>query len=107
MRMRLLQLSTATLLALGAASGAFAQSQADTTPDNTAVLPIINSDAGNKAGAYLLREPTEQSQFGARWRLGGKNKIDAGIGLDAGDSQARLCTRASRRRLSTLAKTSQ
>ena len=94
MRMRLLQLSTATLLALGAASGALAQSKADAgaSGDNTAVLPIIYSDAGNKVGAYLLLEPTDESQLGARWRFGGKNELDAAFGLEAGDSLALLCS---------------
>ena len=103
MRMRLLQLSTAALLALGAASGAFAQSKTDGTPDNTAVLPIIYSDAGNKVGAYLLLEPTEESQLGARWRFGGKNELDAAFGLDAGDSLALLCSRGIGSALSSLA----
>ena len=90
--MRLLQLPVATLLALGAASGALAQSKTDSAPDNTAVLPIIYSDSGNKVGAYLLLEPTEHSQLGARWRFGGKNELDAAFGLDAGDSLALLCS---------------
>src|SRR3546814_12057419 len=59
---------------------------------NTAVLPIIYSDSGNKVGAYLLLEPTEQSRVGARWRFGGKNELDAAFGLDAGDSLALLCS---------------
>src|SRR5690606_198306 len=90
MRMRLLQLSITTLLALGAASGALAQSKAES--GNKAVLPIIYSDAGNKVGAYLLLEPTDQAQVGARWRFGGKNELDAAFGLDAGDSLALLCS---------------
>src|SRR3546814_3699423 len=94
MRLRLLQLSIASLLALGAASDALAQSKADhgDSPGNTAVLPIIYSDSGNKVGAYLLLEPTEQSRVGARWRFGGKNELDAAFGLDAGDSLALLCS---------------
>src|SRR5690606_9245755 len=87
----------------GAASGAFAQSKTDGTPDNTAVLPIIYSDAGNKVGAYLLLEPTEESQLGARWRFGGKNELDAAFGLDAGDSLALLCSRGIGSALSSLA----
>src|SRR3546814_5583032 len=79
MRLRLLQLSIASLLALGAASDALAQSKPDPgdSAGNTAVLPIIYSDSGNKVGAYLLLEPTEQSRVGARWRFGGKNELDA------------------------------
>src|SRR3546814_20263739 len=94
MRLRLLQLSIASLLALGAASDALAQSKADhgDSPGNTAVLPIIYSDSGNKVGAYLLLEPTEQSRVGARSRFGGKNELDAAFGLDAGDSLALLCS---------------
>ncbi|HEY9540333.1 MAG TPA: hypothetical protein VIR05_01705, partial [Luteimonas sp.] len=56
------------------------------------MLPIIYSDSGNKVGAYLLLEPTEQSRVGARWRFGGKNELDAAFGLDAGDSLALLCS---------------
>src|SRR3546814_2097076 len=56
------------------------------------LLPIIYSDSGNKVGAYLLLEPTEQSRVGARWRFGGKNELDAAFGLDAGDSLALLCS---------------
>src|SRR3546814_7189318 len=90
MRLRLLQLSIASLLALGAASDALAQSKPDPGDyaGNTAVLPIIYSDSGNKVGAYLLLEPTEQSRVGARWRFGGKNELDAAFGLDAGDSSS-------------------
>lgn len=88
MRLRLVQLSFAVLLAFGAASGVSAQSKA-----NTAVLPIIYKDAGNKVEAYLLLEPTEGPQTGARWRFGGKNELDAAFGLEAGDSLALLCDR--------------
>src|SRR3546814_21116385 len=90
MRLRLLQLSIASLLALGAASDALAQSKPDPgdSAGNTAVLPIIYSDSGNKVSAYLLLEPTEQSRVGARWRFGGKNEPDAAFGLDAGDPPA-------------------
>src|SRR3546814_18287664 len=93
MRLRLLQLSIASLLALGAASDALAQSKPDPgdSAGNTAVLPIIYSDSGNKVGAYLLLEPTEQSRVGARWRFGGKNELDAAFGLDAGAPLALLC----------------
>nr|WP_036134620.1 hypothetical protein [Luteimonas mephitis] len=96
MRLRLVQLSIVLVLALGAAPGAFAQSKAGSTSTsaNTAVLPVIYSDSGNgnKVGAYLLLEPTDNPQTGARWRFGGKNELDAAFGLDAGDSLALLCS---------------
>ena len=92
MRMRLVQLSIATLLALGAASGALAQSKAE--PANTAILPVIYQDSGNnKVAAYLLLEPTDGQKTGARWRFGGNNELDAAFGLEAGDSLALLCSR--------------
>jgi hypothetical protein len=91
MRLRLAMLSIATLLALGAATGAHAQSRSH--PANTAVLPIIYKDAGNEIGGYLLLEPADAQQVGARWRFGGKNELDAAFGLDAGDSLALLCSR--------------
>jgi len=96
MRMRLIQLSIATLLALGAATGVHAQSKAAQSmadPANTAVLPIIYKDAGNEIGGYLLLEPADGQQAGARWRFGGKNELDAAFGLEAGDSLALLCSR--------------
>src|SRR3546814_13659507 len=94
MLLRLLLLSIASLLALGAASDALAQSKPDPgdSAGKTAVLPIIYSDSGNKVGAYRLLEPTEQSRVDARWRFGGKNELDAAFGLDAGDSLALLCS---------------
>jgi hypothetical protein len=92
MRLRLLQLSIVLVFALGAAPGAFAQSKANKA--NTAVLPVIYSDSdnGNKVGAYLLLEPTDNPQASARWRFGGKNELDAAFGLEAGDSLALLCS---------------
>ena len=87
MRLRLIPLSFAVLLAFGAASGASAQSKA-----NPAVLPVYNS-ASNKIEAYLLLEPTDGPQAGARWRFGGKNELDAAFGLEAGDSLVLLCDR--------------
>jgi hypothetical protein len=92
MRLRLVQLSFVLLLALGVAPGAFAQSKANNA--NTAVLPVIYSDSdnGNKVGAYLLLEPTDNPRTGARWRFGGKNELDAAFGLEAGDSLALLCS---------------
>ena len=92
MRPRLVQLSIVLLLALGAAPGAFAQSKANDA--NRAILPVIYSDSdnGNKVGAYLLLEPTDNPRTGARWRFGGKNELDAAFGLEAGDSLALLCS---------------
>lgn len=90
MRLRLLQLSSAALLAFGVATGAAAQSKA-----NTALLPVIYSDSGNKVEAYLLLEPTDEQRAGARWRFGGKSELDAALGLEAGDSLALLCSRKS------------
>jgi len=97
MQLRLVQLSFAVLLALGVASGASAQSKA-----NMAVLPVYNN-ASNKIEAYLLLEPTEGPQTGARWRFGGKNELDAAFGLDAGDSLALLCKNGVASALSSLA----
>jgi hypothetical protein len=96
MRLRLIQLSIVLVLALGAAPGAFAQSKASpaNTAANTAILPVIYSDSnnGNKVEAYLLLEPTDNPQTGARWRFGGNNELDAAFGLEAGDSLALLCS---------------
>jgi hypothetical protein len=87
MKSRLAQLSVAALLAFGVAAGASAQSKA-----NTALLPVYNN-ASNRIEAYLLLEPTDGPQAGARWRFGGKNELDAAFGLEAGDSLALLCDR--------------
>lgn len=98
MRMRLVQLSIAAILACGVATGASAQSK-----PNTAVLPVYNN-ASNKVEAYLLLEPTDDgSRAGARWRFGGKNELDAAFGLDAGDSLALLCKNGVASALSSLA----
>lgn len=97
MRTRLVQLSIAVLLACGVATGASAQSTA-----NTAVLPVYNN-ASNKVEAYLLLEPTDGPQVGARRRFGGKNELDAAFGLEAGDSLALLCRNGVASALSSLA----
>src|SRR5690606_17023639 len=80
-------------LAIGAATGANANAKAKADPAHTPVLPIINKDAGNEIGGYLLLEPADGQQAGARWRFGGKNELDAAFGLEAGDSLALLCSR--------------
>ncbi len=99
MRTRLAQLSIALLLACGVATGASAQTASNT---NTAVLPVYNK-ASNRIEAYLLLEPTDGPQVGARKRFGGKNELDAAFGLDAGDSLALLCRNGIASALSGLA----
>lgn len=87
MHMRLAQLSLATMLAFGVASGAAAQSRA-----GAEVVPVY-STSSSKPDAYLLLEPSDGNQVGARWQLGGKDTLDAAFGLQAGDSLALLCDR--------------
>lgn len=89
MRMRLAQLSFAAMLALGAASGAAAQSKA-----GSEVVPVFYGNT-SKPDAYLLLEPAAGNEVGARWKFGGKNTLDAAFGLQAGDSLALLCDRKS------------
>lgn len=90
MRTRLAQLSIAAMLALGAASGAAAQSKA-----GSEVVPVFYGNTSNKPDAYLLLEPAADNQVGARWKFGGKNTLDAAFGLQSGDSLALLCDRKS------------
>ena len=87
MKARLLQLPLALLLALGVATGAAAQSTAR-RGDQT-VLPVWNDTSG-KFEAYLVLEPTEDAETGARFRFG-NTSLDATFGLQAGDSLALLC----------------
>jgi hypothetical protein len=87
MSARLLHLPLALLLALGVASGAAAQS-AGRHGDQT-VLPVWN-DISGKFEAYLVLEPTEDAETGARLRFG-NNSLDTTFGLQAGDSLALLC----------------
>ena len=87
MKARLLQLPIALLLALGVATGAAAQSTAR-RGDQT-VLPVWNDTSG-KFEAYLVLEPTEDAETGARFRFG-NTSLDATFGLQAGDSLALLC----------------
>ena len=86
MTARLLQLPLALLLALGAATGAAAQSA---SRHGQTVLPVWNDTSG-KFEAYLVLEPTEDAETGARFRFG-NNSLDATFGLQAGDSLALLC----------------
>jgi hypothetical protein len=90
MRSRLLPLSLSLVLALGAVTGAHAQS-GTAGKGETAVLPVWNNASG-KLEAVLVLEPADQLRAGARWRFG-SNSLDAAFGLDAGDSLALLCDR--------------
>src|SRR5678815_3879666 len=76
---RHLQLPLALLLALGVATGAAAQS-ASRHGDQT-VLPVWNDTSG-KFEAYLVLEPTEDAETGARFRFG-NTSLDATFGLQA------------------------
>lgn len=87
MSIRLLQLPLALLLAFGVATAAAAQSAS--SYGNQAVLPVWNNTSG-KFEAYLVLEPTEDAETGARFRFG-SNSLDATFGLQAGDSLALLC----------------
>jgi hypothetical protein len=87
---RLLSLTLALFLALGAAGGARAQS---VPHDDKTVLPVWNSASG-RVEAVLVLEPASASGTGGRFRFG-SNSLDATFGLDAGDSLALLCDRKS------------
>ena len=78
------------ILALGAASGAHAQS-AGRLSDAT-LLPVWNANSG-KLEAVLQLEPTSIPGAGARWRMG-RNTLDAAFGLDAGDTLGLVCDRS-------------
>lgn len=82
----LLRLPLALLLALGAATGAHAQS----SKQDTAVLPIYNANGQVEAALYL--EPTDDAAAGVRWHFG-KYSLDTVLGLGGGDSLALLCDR--------------
>lgn len=88
MNSRLLRLPLALLLALGVAAGAHAQSS---NSDDAAWLPVWNKSSG-KLESFLVLEPTDAAQTGARVRFG-NNSLDAAFGLEAGDSLALLCNR--------------
>lgn len=83
----LLRLPLALLIALGAITGAHAQSVPG-TQDST-VLPIWNKGSG-KVEALLYLEPTGEQMTGARWHFG-RNSLDAAFGLSSGDSLGLLC----------------
>jgi hypothetical protein len=87
MNARRLQLPLALLLALGVVTGAAAQS-ASRRGDQT-VLPVWNDTSG-KFEAYLVLEPTEDAETGARFRFG-NTSLDTTFGLQEGDSLALLC----------------
>lgn len=91
MKLRLLRLPFALLLALGVATGAHAQSKPQASKRDSTVLPVWNNTSG-KVEAVLLLEPTGEAAAGARWRLG-SNTLGAAFGLDAGDSLGLVCDR--------------
>ncbi|WP_305805699.1 hypothetical protein [Stenotrophomonas sp. YIM B06876] len=75
------------MIALGAVSGAHAQSR-PTAQDST-VLPVWNKGSG-KVEALLYLEPTGEQTAGARWHFG-RNSLDAAFGLSSRDSLGLLC----------------
>ena len=91
MKLRLMRLPFALLLALGVATGAHAQSKPQVSKRDSTVLPIWNNTSG-KVEAVLLLEPTGEAAAGARWRLG-SNTLGAAFGLEAGDSLGLVCNR--------------
>jgi len=91
MKLRLLRLPFALLLALGVATGAHAQSKPQASKRDSTVLPVWNNTSG-KVEAVLLLEPTGEAAAGARWRLG-SNTLGAAFGLEAGDSLGLVCNR--------------
>jgi len=92
MKLRLLGLPIALLLAFGVAASAHAQTRPQPPlKRDPAVLPVWNNTSG-KVEAVLLLEPTGEAAAGARWRLG-SNTLGAAFGLDAGDSLGLVCSR--------------
>lgn len=89
MKSRLLRLPFALLLALGVVAGAHAQAGA--AGEDSTWLPVYNNASG-KLESFLVLEPTDTAQAGARVRFG-NNSLDAAFGLEAGDSLALLCNR--------------
>jgi hypothetical protein len=77
------------MLALGAASGAHAQSGGRLS--DATLLPVWNANSG-KLEAVLQLEPTSAPGAGARWRMG-RNTLDAAFGIDAGDTLGLVCDR--------------
>ena len=88
MQSRLLPHLLVLLLALGTATGAYAQSarRSDAT-----VLPVLNQTSG-KLESFLLLEPTGAPAAGARWRVG-NTSLDAAFGLGAGNTLGLVCDR--------------
>ncbi len=94
MKLRLLHLPFALLLACGVAAGAQAQAKKpQASKRDPAVLPVWNNTSG-KVEAVLLLEPTGEASAGASWRLG-SNTLGAAFGLEAGDSLGLVCNRQS------------
>ena len=94
MKLRLLHLPFALLLAFGVAAGAQAQAKKPQAAKRDAtVLPVWNNTSG-KVEAVLLLEPTGEASAGASWRLG-SNTLGAAFGLEAGDSLGLVCNRQS------------
>jgi hypothetical protein len=87
----LARLSLSVLLALGAATGAHAQSAGKGR--DSAVLPVWNQASG-KLEAVLLLEPAGSRGGGGRWRFG-NHTLDASLGLDTGNSLGLVCDRKS------------
>jgi hypothetical protein len=85
------RLSLAVLLALGAATGALAQSTGKSR--DSAVLPVWNQASG-KVEAVLLLEPAGNRVAGGKWKLG-NHTLDASFGLDAGNGLGLVCDRKS------------
>lgn len=80
----LLSLPLAFVIALGAMTGAHAQSR-----DSSTVIPVWNKGSG-KVEALLYLEPTGEQKTGVRWHFG-RNSLDAAFGLSSGDSLGLLC----------------
>lgn len=94
MKLRLLHLPFALLLAFGVAAGVQAQTKKpQASKRDPAVLPVWNNTSG-KVEAVLLLEPTGEASAGATWRLG-SNTLGAAFGLEAGDSLGLVCNRQS------------
>ncbi|WP_312707625.1 hypothetical protein [Stenotrophomonas sp.] len=91
-----LRLPLALLIALGAITGAHAQSK-----DTRTVIPVWNKGSG-KVEALLYLEPTGEQAAGARWHFG-RNSLDAAFGLSSGDSLGLLCNSSSGTSISGLA----
>ena len=90
MHATLTRLSLTLLLALGAATGAHAQSPKART--ESTVMPVWNQASG-RIEAVLLLEPTGGNRLASgKWRLGNQT-LDAGMGVEGGDSLGLVCNR--------------